>query len=145
MRFFAAELLVRKNIKIAFDTDSRLDTVNLSLDKRKNFYLIFKEAINNVYKYAECTNLTIEIHQDNEAICMTITDDGRGFDTQYGKIGNGLTSMHNRATELEGQLTIHSELYKGTRLFLCFPIKDTTYIKKLPNHVVAFKSNKFLF
>jgi signal transduction histidine kinase len=145
MRFFVAELLVRKNIKITFETDASLDNLYLSLEKRKNFYLIFKEAINNVYKYAECTNLSIQIHQHKDVICMTITDDGRGFDTQYGKIGNGLTSMHNRAIELEGQLTIHSELYKGTSLSLSFPVKDTKHIKKPIHDIVEFKSNRFLF
>jgi signal transduction histidine kinase len=124
MRLFAADLLMPKNVDLDFQTEEQLNAINLSVDKRKQFYLVFKEAVNNIYKYAQCSVLKIQIERSGENICMTITDNGTGFDLSCPKNGNGLQSMHERAKILRGVLLIDSQLNKGTRLHLCFPIDD---------------------
>jgi signal transduction histidine kinase len=141
MRFFAAEILAQKDIKLSFQIDERLQSVQLSIEERKNFYLVFKEAINNVYKYANCTQLIIDIYLKDEAICLKIEDNGQGFDTQKDTIGNGMKTMQTRANELEGWLTITSQIGKGTTLLLCFPIKSKAENEKdfERNHSVAPK------
>ncbi len=124
MRLFAADLLMSKDVNIDFEADERLNTINLDVEKRKHFYLIFKEAVNNVYKYAQCSTLKIKLSLDENNIQMTIKDNGKGFDSLNPKNGNGLLSMQERAKILRGSLYVLSEKNKGTSLELCFPIED---------------------
>jgi signal transduction histidine kinase len=123
MRLFAADLLMPEDVDFDFQADTSLNDVNLSLEQRKQFYLIFKEAINNVYKSAECSTLKVHLELCEKNICMTIVDNGKGFDTQNPKQGNGLKSMAERAKILRGVLEIYSESGKGTRVKLRFPIE----------------------
>jgi signal transduction histidine kinase len=129
MQLFVADLLMSKNIIIDFHSDTALNSINLSVEKRKHFYLIFKEAINNVYKYAECSALKIEIRLCETNICMTIADNGKGFDGANTKNGNGLTTMNERAKILRGVFDINTKLNIGTTLNLCFPIEDDDFDK----------------
>ena len=90
----------------------------MGLNKRKDLYLIFKEAINNAAKYSSCTKVTIIIQMDNDEITLRIADDGRGFDTGNGATGNGIRNMKQRAKEMGGNVTISSENGKGTTVLL---------------------------
>ena len=148
MRLFAADLLMPRNVAIDFFADEFLNTVNLSVDQRKHFYLIFKEIVNNAYKYAACTTLKINIECCDKDICMTIVDDGKGFDKQNPKNGNGLKSMQDRADILRGMLSVTSKLGKGTSVSLRFPIDETKNKeeKERPKWVgqEAIKSNIFV-
>ena len=124
MRLFAADLLMSKDVNMDFEADEKLNSINLDVEKRKHFYLIFKEAVNNVYKYAQCSTLKIQLSLDENNIRLTVKDNGKGFDILNPKNGNGLLSMQERAQILRGSLLIQSEENKGTSLELCFPIEE---------------------
>ncbi len=121
MRLFAADLLIQNDVAIDFYVDGNLNTLNLSVEARKHFYLIFKEAINNIYKHAKCTEVKTRIELVGDKISMTISDDGIGFDSSKVQQGNGQISMQNRAKKLNGTLEIQSQSNKGTNLKLIFP------------------------
>src|SRR4029079_16357992 len=96
---------------------------------RKNFYLIFKEAVNNGVKYSSCNNIYVRISSKNQEMHLNIDDDGQGFDQEairrnnsHSLSGNGLQNMHIRATEMRGSLTITSKPGNGTSVHLHFPI-----------------------
>ena len=55
------------------------------MEERKNFYLIYKEALNNIVKYANSKNVWIEMKQENGNVKMHIRDDGSGFDLENQK------------------------------------------------------------
>ena len=61
MRAFAIELLEPANIQIRFNVSEGLADVQLDMQQRKNLYLIFKEALNNIAKYADCKIVSITI------------------------------------------------------------------------------------
>jgi signal transduction histidine kinase len=122
MRLFAADLLMPNNIALNFKADDALNQVQLSIEQRKHFYLIFKEAVNNVFKYANCRELNIDITLSKSSICMHIIDNGQGFDILNPKVGNGLKNMEKRAAILRGPLFIDSKEGHGTTINLCFPI-----------------------
>ena len=93
------------------------------MGKRKNFYLIFKEAINNTYKYANGKTVNVSIAQQAQNIIMIITDDGSGFEIEKKhEVGNGLKNMQTRAKEMGAKLNITSWLNKGTRIELHMPV-----------------------
>jgi ligand-binding sensor domain-containing protein/two-component sensor histidine kinase len=110
----AAELFDAKNIEYKIDTPEIIREIKLSLEQRRDLYLIYKEAVNNLLKYANCTFVTIEMKLNNNIFTLTITDNGVGFDTKIETLRNGLRNMKNRAQKLGGRLEINSEINKGT-------------------------------
>ena len=63
MNQFASEILDAKNIELDFKTDTSLSSSKLTMEQRKNFYLFFKEAINNAAKYADAKKVSVCIAQ----------------------------------------------------------------------------------
>jgi signal transduction histidine kinase len=81
---------------------------------KKNIYLLYKEAINNVLKHAEATNVTVQFKYKLKKLQITITDDGKGFDFDTIIKGNGLDSMQNRIKQLQGKIEFLPNRPKGT-------------------------------
>jgi ligand-binding sensor domain-containing protein/two-component sensor histidine kinase len=129
MESYARPLLSAKNISFQFDYDPSLSNMNLPMEQRKNFYLIFKEAVNNALKYSGCRNLYVAIKVSNRRVDLTVRDDGKGFNTAQMKelaakslSGNGLLNMKRRAADMKGECTIASDRGKGTTVMLRFLI-----------------------
>lgn len=126
MESFARPLLAARNILFHFDVDEDAKQVNLEMTRRKNFYLIFKEAVNNALKYSDCVNLWVRIHLHHRHLEMTVQDDGIGFErgkTPASLSGNGLRNMEMRAAEMKGILTIQSQPGQGTVIHVKFPVQ----------------------
>jgi len=129
MRAFAIEMLEPSNTGILFNVSEGSQHIQLDMQQRKNLFLIFKEAINNIVKYAGCKNVIITIsHQGNKIFVMDIKDDGNGFDITNPHLeekslsGNGIRNMKKRAEEFGGTLLIKSSIGGGTALYLRFKI-----------------------
>jgi two-component system sensor histidine kinase UhpB len=117
---YAYPLAELKNIAITFDIEDEVLELVLSMDIKKNIYLIFKEALNNAFKYASASNISIVIARQDNLLRMDIKDDGKGFDLISQKKGNGLNNMQKRAEQAGGTLIVESNLGGGTRvLFSC--------------------------
>jgi signal transduction histidine kinase len=83
------------------------------MEQRKNFYLIFKEAVNNVLKYSDCRHLYVQVKAHNRRVELKVEDDGKGFDVAQMKVlaakslsGNGLVNMKRRAADMKGECQI---------------------------------------
>lgn len=118
MRTFASGILEAKNIDLKFEASSSLSGLKLSMDKRKNLYLLFKEAVNNVAKYSVGKNCTIKLWLDSKTLNMKIEDDGMGFDLNHHAAGNGLETMKRRSEEMNGVFSIQSSKESGTNIHL---------------------------
>ncbi|MBK7761874.1 MAG: hypothetical protein IPI46_00690 [Bacteroidetes bacterium] len=123
MKSFAHEVLEVQNKQVHFDADPKLNDIKMQMIDRKNFYLIFKEALNNAVKYAKAKNVWISVKLVHNDFLFIIKDDGIGFDTSLASEGNGLLSMQRRSQELKGQLAIKSTIHSGTEIQLQFPIR----------------------
>ncbi|HYV95608.1 MAG TPA: triple tyrosine motif-containing protein, partial [Chitinophagales bacterium] len=120
MRIIAAELFEARNCDLQMNFDESLSEVKLGMEERKNFYLIYKEAINNIAKYANCKTVKIELKWEQPVVHLLISDDGEGFDAGTVEHGNGLLNMQKRAEILKGKFSIHSIPGKGTSVELDF-------------------------
>jgi len=120
MRSLAYNLLRAKDIEFTFKADETLNHLRLSLEKRRNFYLIFKEALNNLIKYSLAKRVQISLLYHSNAITLLIRDDGIGFDATKKYNGNGLTNIRKRAKEINAQLHIESGEGIGTSIQLTF-------------------------
>ena len=97
------------------------------MEIRRNFYLIFKEAVTNALKYAECSEVAVDITMHQEKIDLKISDNGKGFDPatvihthEHTLSGNGLRNMQMRAKEMGATLTLDAAPGKGTSVSLRF-------------------------
>lgn len=129
MDSYARPLLTSQNIAFHFTSDPDIKKLNLEMTRRKNFYLIFKESVNNALKYAGCKNLWVHIGIQQQHVVLLVKDDGAGFDMEQVKIhasqslsGNGLRNMEMRAAEMKGTWKLDSQPGKGTSVYLRFPI-----------------------
>lgn len=121
MESFASGVLRASNIQFEVSCAPSLYAQNLSLDERKNVFLIFKEAIYNSLKYSNCSSINTKIWEESDRIYMSVTDNGSGFDTSKLTThnGNGLKNMKTRASEIGGRLQIESNNI-GTIILLDF-------------------------
>ena len=122
MRQYASEILEAANISFSLEIDDEGRDVLLPLEIRKDFYLIFKEAINNLAKYSKADHVVIRLNFKNQMIHLFIHDNGIGFDPASASSGNGLKNMKARASHLKGQLNIHSGHREGTTVDLTIPL-----------------------
>jgi ligand-binding sensor domain-containing protein/two-component sensor histidine kinase len=120
MRSLAAEIFEAKNYNLHLYFDEQLNQLSLNMEQRKNFYLIYKEAINNVAKYADCKNVWINLKREGNTIKLTVKDDGIGFNAEKQNKGNGLFNMEKRAETLKGNLMVNSQPNEGTTVELIF-------------------------
>jgi signal transduction histidine kinase len=120
MENYARDLCALKEIPLSFTASDKLQTIKLTLEQRRNIYLIFKEALNNALKYASATNMHIHFAEYGKAWRLMIADDGKGFEKGKQNIGNGLLNMEKRAKEIGGDIDIQSAIGKGTTVTLTF-------------------------
>ena len=120
MRESAIELFDAKGYELQLDFDESMNSLKLGMAERKNFYLFYKEAINNIAKYANGKKVEVRLTFRNSLIELFIKDNGKGFDTNHKSEGNGLKNMKKRAEDLRGIFDIHSEPDKGTSIRLSF-------------------------
>ena len=86
MRGYAEEIFVEKGIRVKFAAPEDGEHIKLSMDTRRELYLIFKEAVNNAAKHANCNRLEIDFFRTDGTIVLQISDDGRGFDVSNKQI-----------------------------------------------------------
>ena len=120
MKTFASDILSARDIAFHFDFDKNLMQSKLKMEMRRNFYLIFKEAVNNIAKYSQATNAFVMIWNRENNLKMTIRDDGSGFEMNTVKAGNGLVYMRQRAAVMKAKFNLESIPGKGTTIELEF-------------------------
>lgn len=122
MKEFAAEILESAGIDFVFTAEGKLGEIQLGVEERKNFYLIFKEVVNNMVKYSGATSAEIVLKKDAGSFSLTITDNGRGFDATRQYTGNGLKNIRSRVDEMKAGLRIDSSPGIGTRIEVAMPL-----------------------
>jgi PAS domain S-box-containing protein len=88
---------------------------------------ILQEALTNVRKHAGARRVQIEFDCEDDRAHITVKDDGQGFDPSQHSSGTGehvgLRVMCERAEEIGGNLSLHSEPGQGTVVAVCVPVK----------------------
>ncbi|HLP13993.1 MAG TPA: sensor histidine kinase [Flavobacteriales bacterium] len=120
MRSNSEDFFKAKNVKFDFTIDPALENITLNMEQRKNFYLVYKEALNNAAKYSGASEIVVNIKSATKDLVMEIKDNGVGFDTTKPDHGNGLYTMKQRAEVLNGSIKVTSAQGQGTHIVLKF-------------------------
>ena len=122
MREFAIPLLEARDILFSFELASA-DNESVPMNARRNIFLIFKEAIHNIIKHADCTSVNIITGIRNNQFMLQVTDNGKGFEPEAQSNRHGLQNMFHRAASSNGKLSIESIPEGGTRVLFTVKIK----------------------
>ena len=122
MRQFAGEVFTTRDIAFRFEAPDGHADVKLEPDTRRQIFLIFKEAVNNVARHSRCSRAEIHFFVEDEGLVLRVRDDGTGFDMDEDGDGNGLVSMRKRAESLRASLRVVSGKGEGTTVTLRVPL-----------------------
>lgn len=106
MRDYAFNTLNHLGVKVKYDFNIEEDKKVGPLWKR-DFYLIFKEAITNILKHSEARSVSIVLHQEKCKVKLDITNDGVLKSTPSEGLGMGLRTMRKRAKNLNGSFAVN--------------------------------------
>lgn len=126
---FAADTLGTQNVRWSVSTPPELRRLHLTAEEKRNLYLIFKEAINNIAKHAGCRNASLAIEVVRGELRAIVLDDGKGLATAEpvpatSRGGNGLANMRARTDEMGGKLDLESTQPSGTKIILTLPLAN---------------------
>jgi signal transduction histidine kinase len=125
---YAQELFKPTRIQCVFDMDPVVSDLVLNLPQKRALLMVLKEALNNVMKHSEATELALKIKWQARKLIVVVSDNGKGFDTTALKPGgNGLINMTQRAGELGGTCLITSQPGKGCRTEFSIPLKQSRW------------------
>ena len=131
MRRYVAETFESNHVACSMNMNDNTAGINLSMEKRRDLYLVFKEALNNILKHSQASTVTIELKAQKNKLLMNIADNGKGFDVNQAGDGNGLKNMKRRIEKWKGKTVIESAAGKGTVLYVVLPANKPSLKKTI--------------
>jgi len=122
MRHFASDVFTARGIDFRFRAPDAEQNIKVGANVRRELFLLFKEAVNNIVRHSGCSHADIEFRAEAEGLVLRLSDDGRGFDASQKSTGHGLASMRERTEGLNGTLEIVSREDEGTTLAFTIPL-----------------------
>jgi PAS domain S-box-containing protein len=113
------ELTALKNIRINFDHDS-FQEEKTDEGLKLIIYRIIQEQLNNIFKHAESSEVTIQLVHRDARLELWIKDNGKGFDTTKKRKGIGLANIAGRVVAYNGKVDIFSSPGNGCSLCVIF-------------------------
>ncbi len=118
IRNYVTKFLEDTDLQYTIDFPDDLLKTSINPELRRNLFLVLKEALNNIIKYAKAKNITISLQLENQSYKLLVADDGIGI--EQGIInggGNGLINMRKRMAAIHGKVNIESIIQQGTRIY----------------------------
>ena len=120
--FIATQNAVISSPQYKLEIGETINWVTVSSGIKMNLYRIIQEASHNSNKYAQATIVIISLILDENNICLSITDNGKGFDIDADVEGIGLKNIKHRVESLNGKFVIQSINNKSTSINIAIPV-----------------------
>jgi signal transduction histidine kinase len=124
---YARNYCEQNNLAIVVETPSTWPEELLSIEQRRNIFLVVKEALHNVVKHAQAREVRV-ILAYAEGLAISVSDNGIGLaEGSKGGLGNGLKNMARRMETIGGtfhvtRLAAHDDA-TGTMVRIHLPSK----------------------
>jgi signal transduction histidine kinase len=123
MQTYCSEFTRRTHLPVIFEAEETLpelpDAYNITL------YRTLQEALTNVIKHAQASQVWVDLSMDDDQVTLTIQDNGIGMiEKRQDLSGIGLAGLRERITIAGGRLTINSWPKRGTILSAQFPLVE---------------------
>jgi signal transduction histidine kinase/streptogramin lyase len=114
---YAQDFFQGSNVRCRLDLPARLPELKLSTQERHNLFMAVKEALHNVLKHSQATEVRIRLVSTGGRLIINVADNGRGFATDPAPdSGNGLNNMRQRLERIGGRLSLESRPGHGTEI-----------------------------
>src|SRR5438874_3036930 len=80
----------------------------VSGEVRHHLFLAVKEALNNAIRHGDASEIGFRVRVAENQLCISIADNGNGFDISGRSNGNGLSNLRNRLEHLHGRCELES-------------------------------------
>lgn len=110
------------NTNYILEMDESIEWKFISSSIKMNLYRIIQEASHNINKFAEAKNAIISFVIDKNDVCLSIIDNGKGFNPKTNFNGIGLKNIKQRVSSIHGKFIIQSVKNKKTSLIIIFPV-----------------------
>lgn len=116
------------NAKIKVIIAEDIDWDKVSNMVKINLYRVLQEALQNINKHAEAKNVLVQFRKDKKGnLLFNIEDNGKGYDTNVKKNkGIGTKNIVARVQQCNGSIDIKSEMGKGSKIIIIFPLDNPT-------------------
>ena len=121
-----------RNPQAHCDFNDSGETGNLDENTGIMLYRIVQEALTNITKHADATQVSIEIRQQHEHLNLLIRDDGNGVDLDASGSGKGLglIGMRERVETINGKIKFHSQPGDGFCIDITVPVSTVSETEK---------------
>jgi signal transduction histidine kinase len=96
-------------------------------DVGSELFIVIREALRNTFKYADASRVMVRLHLSPWRVCVSVEDDGVGFDPDTANGGYGLVSMTERVRLLGGELRIVSKPGAGAKVMVAVPLLEEAH------------------
>jgi signal transduction histidine kinase len=122
VKAFCKEFAEQQEIQVDF-ADKNIPS-DVPGDVALCLFRIAQEGLRNVKRHSGADKAGVRLERLGERLHLSVTDQGRGFDTQTSSAegGIGIRSMEERLRSLGGKLEIHSGPMEGTRIDAWLPL-----------------------
>ncbi|NJO25552.1 MAG: hypothetical protein HC867_07025 [Bacteroidia bacterium] len=111
------------NTNITTGMPAEIPDMFISGEKRRNLYLLIKEALHNIIKHAEASHALLDMKIQNRTLEILIKDNGKGYGNNAFHQGMGIKTMQQRIKKLKGHIDVsHSN---GTSLTISVPLENS--------------------
>ena len=118
MLHYASQLLEARGIELQAEITPEVERLKLSMQQRRDVYLIFKEAVNNLARHSNASRASVHFECSGDILTMRIADNGSGFGAVTAATHNGLKNMRERALQHRWALEVRSRPQQGTTITL---------------------------
>jgi signal transduction histidine kinase len=125
MQYLVNQLAQSEGIEVNLEIEG--EVVGLASDLEIAIYRILQEALNNVKKHAQATEVNVEIRFTKRQIRLIVHDNGQGFEvpesvTDLASNGSfGVMGLHERAQLFGGEVAVRSQPQQGTLIEMIIP------------------------
>jgi signal transduction histidine kinase len=119
---YADEYVSHAHISCRFKVPVAFPPVTLDGRVRHELFMSVKEALNNVVRHADATEVEFQMTVSDDALNIVIADNGKGFDPKIIREGYGLENLSGRLKRLGGRCLIESRPGSGTTIKISLPL-----------------------
>lgn len=118
----AEELRAGRDVVFDYKIDDTA-ALRVSAGQLAQLVPLVRESVSNALRHGGARHITLRLHEGDNAVCLLVQDDGRGFDADApGRGGRGLANMRARTEAMGGRLSLTSAPGSGTRLVFTIPL-----------------------
>ncbi|MYL32347.1 sensor histidine kinase [Pontibacillus yanchengensis] len=115
---------LKQKCQIEFDLEMD-EAVGISDGAEEHLFRIVQEALSNILRHSEATEVIVSLHMRHEELFLHIGDNGKGFEIdQDKKMSYGLKTMRERCEEIGGTFAIRSKQHAGTYIDIRIPVQE---------------------